>query len=66
MLQESTRNLLLDRLDEKTKEKKGIQAKLESGEIYYEQYQEYHGFEITMLEREIETIRETIIHDEIQ
>lgn len=62
MLQESTRNLLLDRLDEKTKEKKIVQSKIDSAGIY----REYYNFEIIMIEREIETIRETIIHDEIQ
>lgn len=62
MLQESTRNLLLDRLTLKTEKKKAIQSKIDSKGIY----QEYYNFEMLMVDREIETIRETIIHDEIQ
>lgn len=70
MLQESTRNLLLDRLEEKTRErneaKRIIQANTKIPEPDRARYSEYYEITVPLLDHEIEIIRETIIHDEIQ
>lgn len=69
MLQESTRNLLLDALFEAEAQKEKLQKEAVTSEILgvnADPSGEFRDIQIKIKIVEIEILRETIIHDEIQ